>query len=92
MDARHQTHPQQSSPLVELFDTRTLQPLHESCGDECHAFEMYAGRNTLVQEAAYLRAQARGFEPGHELADWLAAEHEVDARLFAKIAPVGFVG
>ena len=26
--------------------------------------------------AAYLKAQARGFEPGHELEDWLAAEAE----------------
>lgn len=25
---------------------------------------------------AYLKAQARGFEPGHELDDWLAAEAE----------------
>lgn len=26
--------------------------------------------------AAYLRAESRGFEPGHELEDWLAAEME----------------
>lgn len=25
---------------------------------------------------AYLKAEARGFEPGHELDDWLAAEAE----------------
>lgn len=25
---------------------------------------------------AYLKAEARGFEPGHELEDWLAAEAE----------------
>ncbi len=30
-----------------------------------------------VQEAAYYRAQARGFAPGNELEDWLAAEKEV---------------
>ncbi len=53
---------------------------------------MYDARNAMVRETAYLRAQARGFEPGHELEDWLAAEHEVDACLFAEIAPVGFVG
>jgi hypothetical protein len=35
---------------------------------------------------------ARGLEPGRERADWLAAEHDVDARLFAEIAPVDFVG
>ncbi len=34
-------------------------------------------RNTRVAISAYFKAQARGFEPGHELADWLAAEAEV---------------
>lgn len=92
MHAPHQTDHEPAVPLTELFATRTHGPLHETCGDDCHAFEMYDARNAMVREAAYLRAQARGFDPGHELADWLAAEHEVDARLFAEIAPVGFVG
>ncbi len=35
----------------------------------------------LIAQAAYLRAQRRGFAPGHELEDWLAAEAEVDAAL-----------
>jgi hypothetical protein len=38
-------------------------------------------REQLIGEAAYHRAEARGFEPGHELEDWLVAEAEVDARL-----------
>lgn len=80
------------SALTDLFKAHTNSTLHECLGDECHAFEMYDARNVMVREAAYLRAEARGFEPGHELEDWLAAEHEVDARLFARIAPVGFVG
>jgi len=79
-------------PLPQLFASRTNQPLHETSGDECHAFEMYERRNAKVREAAYFRAQGRGFEPGGELEDWLAAEHDVDACLFAEIAPVGFVG
>jgi hypothetical protein len=92
MDAPQQTQHQPTLPLIEVFETRTRATLHESCGDESHAFEMYDARNAMVRDAAYLRAQARGFEPGHELADWLAAAHEVDGCLFAKIAPVGFVG
>lgn len=28
-------------------------------------------------ECAYYKAQARGFEPGHELEDWLEAEAEL---------------
>ncbi len=35
----------------------------------------------LVSEAAYFRAERRGFAPGHELEDWLAAEAEVQERL-----------
>jgi hypothetical protein len=38
-------------------------------------------RDRQIAEAAYYRAAARGFEPGHALEDWLAAEHELEARL-----------
>lgn len=38
-------------------------------------------RQQLIAEAAFHRAEARGFEPGHEIEDWLAAEAEVNARL-----------
>jgi Protein of unknown function (DUF2934) len=33
-------------------------------------------RNARVAIAAYYKAQARGFVPGYELEDWLAAEAE----------------
>ncbi|MCX8040299.1 MAG: DUF2934 domain-containing protein [Planctomycetota bacterium] len=35
----------------------------------------------MIAEAAYFLAERRGFAPGHELADWLAAERTVDERL-----------
>ena len=38
-------------------------------------------RAALIAEAAYFRAERRGFVPGHETEDWLAAESEVDALL-----------
>ena len=38
-------------------------------------------RTALIARAAYFRALSRGFEPGYEVADWLAAEAEVDAEL-----------
>jgi len=38
-------------------------------------------RAGLIARAAYFRAMERGFEPGHELADWLAAEAQVDVEL-----------
>jgi hypothetical protein len=43
-------------------------------------------RAALIAEAAYYRAEQRGFAPGHEMEDWLAAESEVDARLLNSAA------
>jgi hypothetical protein len=37
-------------------------------------------REALIAELAYFRAQSRGFEPGHEVEDWLAAEAELEKR------------
>jgi Protein of unknown function (DUF2934) len=41
----------------------------------------HPSREQLIAEAAYHHAEARSFEPGHELDDWLAAEADVAARL-----------
>jgi Protein of unknown function (DUF2934) len=41
-------------------------------------------RRALIAENAYHRAERRGFEPGHEHEDWLAAEAEVDGLLRAQ--------
>ncbi len=35
-------------------------------------------RRQLIARAAYFRAERRGFTPGSEIEDWLAAEAEVD--------------
>jgi hypothetical protein len=35
----------------------------------------------MIAEAAYYRAERRGFAPGHELEDWLIAEIELNARI-----------
>ena len=40
-------------------------------------------RRAMIAEAAYLRAERRGFAPGNEEEDWLAAEAEVDRLLRA---------
>ena len=37
-------------------------------------------RARAIAEAAYYRAERRGFEPGLEEQDWLEAEREVDGR------------
>lgn len=38
-------------------------------------------RRAMIAEAAYFRAEARGFEPGAEVDDWLDAEYEIEQRL-----------
>ena len=38
----------------------------------------------MIANSAYLRAEARGFAPGHETEDWLKAEKEVDTLLRGK--------
>jgi hypothetical protein len=40
--------------------------------------ELLQERHRQIAELAYLKAEQRGFEPGHEMEDWLAAEAEVD--------------
>jgi DUF2934 family protein len=40
----------------------------------------------LIAERAYFKAERRGFTPGHEVDDWLAAEREV-AELAAAETP-----
>lgn len=40
-------------------------------------------RRLLISEAAYFRAEDRGFVPGQELNDWLAAEIQIDNLLQA---------
>jgi Protein of unknown function (DUF2934) len=46
-------------------------------------------RHASIAKAAYLRSQSRGFQPGFELEDWLAAEAEVDRRPTADKRPMG---
>lgn len=38
-------------------------------------------REAMISESAYYRSAHRGFEPGQEVDDWLAAESEIDAAL-----------
>lgn len=35
-------------------------------------------REAMIREAAYFRSAQRGFAPGHDLEDWLAAEAAIE--------------
>lgn len=58
-------------PEVPAASSARIQVTHEA-------------RYRMICEAAYLRAERRGFMPGGEVEDWLAAEQEVDRLLKAE--------
>lgn len=58
----------------------TNSPLHFDPLRFVKVVTVVRSRQERVAEIAYYRALARGFEPGYELADWLAAEAEIDQR------------
>jgi hypothetical protein len=49
--------------------------------DRCIAPRIPENRESSISKSAYIIAQSRGFAPGHELDDWLAAENDLDERL-----------
>lgn len=55
-------------------------PLGSSARGEMSAEET----RRQIAEAAYYRAKERGFEPGHELEDWIEAESEIMGRINEK--------
>jgi Protein of unknown function (DUF2934) len=57
----------------------TLAEYHANCKGLIDQLFTPADRQQMVAKAAYLRAERRGFIPGHELEDWLWAEHQVHA-------------
>ncbi|MEA3410620.1 MAG: DUF2934 domain-containing protein [Pseudomonadota bacterium] len=44
----------------------------------------FSERRMMIAEAAYYRAEHRGFEPGNELEDWLGAESELESATFGR--------
>jgi hypothetical protein len=60
---------------------RAAQPPTNSIVTRSSAYMEPEARDAMIGEAAYFRSAHRGFEPGHEVDDWLAAESEIDAAL-----------
>lgn len=63
------------------LDAVSAEPILTGTSLMVRPFDINA-RDQMVAEAAYYRAQRRGFEPGHELEDWLASEADIDAYLY----------
>ncbi len=68
--------------MHNIFPLRFSPPMIISAGN----------RHAMIETEAYLRAERRNFEPGHEVEDWLAAEVEVDNRIAHARKLVGFSG
>jgi len=70
-DLTRAAEPPKRAAAIRLLGNLSLYIVPRRCED----------RRASIEKAAYLRAERRGFAPGHELEDWLAAEDEVDQRL-----------
>ena len=61
------------TPPAHALDRNTVRAIEEAIDTGC-------GLNLqrrMIAEAAYYLAERRGFQPGHELEDWLVAECEI---------------
>ena len=67
----------QTPPAVETRKT-TRKP--EIVRNDARANLVPINVEEEVRRLAYLLAERRGFEPGHEAEDWLAAEREIRQR------------
>jgi len=88
-----------NKPSTRLPHTRSMpkQPSHYPLpavlgpmtgpAPEGLAFIEPAERQGMIADAAYLRAERRGFDPGHEVEDWLAAEKDIEHLLPSPSAP-----
>jgi hypothetical protein len=54
---------------AELDETQSVRDRSDARSEE---------RHRRIAEAAYYRAERRGFTPGYEDEDWIAAERDID--------------
>jgi hypothetical protein len=80
--------PREKSPTTLTIRKRAPRKTEVGMIDAMPAVKTFVGpeqRTALIAEAAFYRAEKRGFEPGHEIEDWLAAESEVDVKLMQAV-------
>lgn len=69
---------QRRAPIVSSASSPETMPSRSNLRGDGPEGVSAAERTALIERAAYFRAQGRGFAPGHEVEDWVAAEQEVD--------------
>ena len=75
--------PPAEKPAAARRRAATVAPTPAAAGSPKRISVSEEARRAMIAQAAYLRAERRGFAPGYEEEDWLAAEAEVDALLRA---------
>jgi hypothetical protein len=80
-----------NSPYTNRVSHSPRQPWPATPSPLPDNLDLAKSREALIREAAHARSARRGFTPGYELEDWLAAEQQVDEFLAREI-PVGFYG
>ena len=73
--------PDASKPEAAGAARRPARSLKSAAAAPATAQVTAEARHALIAQSAYLRAERRGFAPGQEMEDWLAAETEVDVLL-----------
>lgn len=92
MATRRTTDPQRSIPTLQpdvptdpnaprKRSAKGVAPVSAPAAEASNVEISHDARRGMIAEAAYLRAERRGFTPGYELDDWIAAESEVDSLL-----------
>ena len=66
-----------SEPTRKSKGNGSSRPAHGSVESDSYD----CPREQILAEAAYYRAEQRGFAPGNEMSDWLAAEADVENAL-----------
>ena len=75
----------QKQPLVRELDIEESERREAPPADDLLPVALSSDEiHKLVAEAAYYRAEQRGFAQGYEVDDWLAAEAQILARLGVK--------
>lgn len=80
--------PREKTPTTPAPRKRAPRKASTAISEIGSNFSQFVGpeqRAALIAEAAFFRAEKRGFAPGHEVEDWLAAEAEVDEKLMRAV-------
>jgi Protein of unknown function (DUF2934) len=71
--------PKKSRPILRANRGKIVAPAEPPSNAAPPAADESMRREVRIAVAAYFLAERRNFRPGGELADWLAAEREIDA-------------